>query len=446
MAFRQTDFDGVVCAGNIEPSKCLIDYITGAGQFYVENPYYVQTSIRAGKKTPFVDVEYSGKQGSGQAIHAPTIFYHHSNGQYYSPSRYNILWRTNELGASKVIRFKAPYGGVDEHGKPTKLQESKSKIRTVSIGVVSRSKFDVAVDDQSMAVITFHLTEVLSILSYAYSFYIDLADAKYKSCKDNISFYNLFIDDINSKLTSANITKAKVEIDEDAIRHFNEPIAYIQDPDCFEDIKPTIPAIKDDDSYIPLWTLQRAINQFYVEARKNRIDASKYVAANRVNFMNKIALVNYAGNKAQLKTFKKDEDVDWKQFFIIKSDFTFLNTSNEEDREKCKGLCTSVFGDDAFVPIGSEEEMMTYYNALLRGEIYLSFEYKISLFAKSAYGLHVKTAMFDCVKEQASVGTMSAATRLAKERREREKRTAAMSTVIAADNDDDEDLEVSLSE
>lgn len=443
MAFKQTEFLGFICAGDIEPSKCLMDYITGRGQFYIENSYYVQPSIRAGAKRPFIDNDYLAKQGAGMQVHSPTIYYHHSNGQYYSPSRYCILWKMNALADNKTFKMQAPYGGVDEKTKkPIKMSTGESKIKTYSIGIFSRSPFTKSPEDVSLSIITFHFTEVLSILAYAHIFDINLADAKYGECADNITFYTTFTNDINAKLEHCGV-KQRVKIDEASIKAFNEPIAYIQDPDCFEDIKPSIPAIKDGDSYVPMMTLQRSINEFYLEARKNRVDASKYVAANKVNFMNKLSLLKYESNKCMLKTYQKEDDPEWKQLFAIKSDFTFINTSDIASAETCRGLCTHVYGDsDEFEPLKSEEELMTYYNTTLRGEMYIVPEFKISLFAKSAYGLHIKTSRFDCVRVQNTDSSLAAATRLAREKRARER----IATTIEAPVEEDDEPDITLSE
>lgn len=442
--FKSTEFLGFICAGDIEPSKCLMDYITGHGQFYIENSYYVQPSIRAGAKRPFVDNDYLAKQGAGGQVHAPTIYYHHADGQYYSPSRYSILWKMNALSDGKTFKLQAPYGGIDEKTKkPIKLSTTESKIKTYSIGVFSRSPFSKSPEDAALSIITFHFNEVLSILAYAYIFEINLADAKYSACKDNVTFYKLYAADINAKLEAAGV-KQRVKIDEESIKAFNNPVAYIQDPDCFEDIKPSVPAMLMDDTYVPMMTLQRSINEFYMEARKSRVDASKYLSANKVNFMNKLALIKYESNKCMLKTYQKDDDPEWKQLFAVKSDFTFINTSDEAAAETCKGLCTHVYGDkDEFEPLKNEEELMTYYNTTLRGEMYIVPEFKISLFAKSAYGLHIKTARFDCVRVQNTDSSLAAATRLAREKRERER---IASTITMPETEQNEDSDITLSE
>ena len=422
-------FDGVVYASDIKPCDYLLDYINGKGQFYVENSYYplVKYVYDEKNKRPFVEDDF--KTDGGINVKTPRIcFKYGGNFQRY----FSIVWNTNTASNNKQFFCLNAYMGWDEKNKkPLKLKPTDGKVRPFEIQISSQTDFDDSPDDMALSLLTFHLSEVFSILTYAYIFDLNLADDDFKKCKDNKELYQTFADKVNKKLTGI----TEIVVDEEMIERYNDIPIYIKDPDDEDVTAMQIPVFWDGEEYKTLWCMQNFMNEGLIKSDKKGpklIDGiDKIIDERRTNILKIIVKKAAMGNRFMLRLSKpKDDGSESRRIFGAKGVFIILNTESKVDRDKCAGLCTKIFDKSkrAWVPIDSEEFLMKHYRQKLSGDIYFKLEFKLGTTGKGTFTLKPKVEMFDVKILPRESSIMNGATLRALHRIEDDEKTEALAT------------------
>ena len=436
MAFKATtrQFDGVVYASDIKPCNCMIDYINGKGQFYVENEFYtpVKFTYDMKNKRPFAEDEY--KTDAGVSIKTPKLLYNFG-GKFYR--KFSIVWNVNAANSTKQLFCLNVYNGWDKDKKiPLKVNDGKGKIKIYEIPLTSMNDFDDSADDNALALLTFHLTEAFGILAYAYIFDINLAADKYKRCTDNHTLYANLAADINSKLDDI----AAIEIENDAVERYNDVPTYIKDPEDEDVTAMQVPAYYDGEKYKPLHMLQNFIfdGLFTTSNRGPKLidGVAEKLSERKANLLKLIGKKSAIGNRSMLRLSGKDGEE--RKLFTIKGQFKFLNCESKEDRDKCAGLCTTIFDrtKKIWVPIDSEEYLMKHYRQKLSGDVYMSFEFKLGTTGKGTFIMKPKFDMFDVkILPKESAGVSGATLRAMHRIDAEEKIEAPIETGVVGDND-----------
>lgn len=435
MSYKSSsDFNGIVYSGDIKRASCLLDYINGKAQFYVENQYYTPFEQRAPKsgvlKKPFFDIDYKDSKTGGEQLHAPYIFYHQKADKYFRS--FEICCAENKLTSVKRFFMLNPFGLVNDAGVPQKAPDNGKSLQSFKIPFTSISPYAESPDDQALAKWAFDMTEVLSILTHAYIFQVDLANEKYKSIIDNISFYKAFAEDINAYLSKKKIEQ-KVEIDEDMVAHYSEDISYIPDPDATSKLFPPVPAYFDEDTndYEVLSTIQTFIKNFVDEAKKRKVQPRNYLEGARLSLFTNIIGKTNPTNKINLKQSRADDGTYTGRFTINSIINIVGEKATEEEIKKRSFAYTCIFtDDDTWTPIAKQEDLMAYYRQSISGDVYIKPSFKIGLFAQVSYGLFVDVSKLDVRIIPKKTYDNSGATAIAKARREARGKVDAIAAPI----------------
>lgn len=441
-------FGGIVFASDIEPAECMLDYINGKAQFYAENQHYVvMKSKSAGQlKSAFSMNDYQPNQTSKQ-VHSPQIYYKHTNGMYFR--NFSIVWRQNTATDVKDFYVMSPFGGWSVEKKcAIKTDAKPGTTKKFNIPVFSSTLFEESIDDQKLAILGFHLNEVLVILMLAYIFNINLAADAYTKIHDNKTFYDTFINDINKALKEMKCPTTVEPIDEEFIEKYNMPVVNTPDPEAFGmDVKPNILAYKtgdEDEPYDVLPTLMYNVEKMYVSALRSKFAFAKHLTkTNAFDMLSKIIPLKIPQEKIMYRAYEAkaadSEETYWKHQFQVKGSFRIMNSDDPEDIEKCKNLCTNYFNDETgWTPIDNEEYLMNYYRSTCTGDLYIGLEYVIGLFMKPSFGLIPRITKIDLTKSVKGEDYEDESTKLALQRRQAQKSGIAQSgrnNVIVSDDD-----------
>ena len=414
-------FGGVVFSSDLKSADCILDYINGKGQFYIENEYYpvVKTAIQ--KKKPFADIEFA--KGTNKTIHCPTVYYHVGGERY---SRYfTIDWTSSSRTVVKEVYVNAPFDSWDDAAKKPKvlppLKDTEFSRKSV-IPMISTTPFEESAEDINLSRTTFLLNEAFVVLTYAYMFDIDLASEDYKDCDNNVDFLSTFIDEINDKLKSAKSPVLVDQIDEKHIAKYDEPIPWCPDPMDISSM-PQLVLCYSIEPFEELQTLHYVMADFYKKSMIKRFAPDRYLSKkNAVDIMKGICTMKYPQNKIMYKSRPPtDPDQQEIQFNFQVKGLAVIGNPNYSKFNDAKSLFTQYFATTGrWEPITTDDYLAEYYKSRVRGDIHLGLEFKLGIYTKSSFGLVAKIAKIDVKKVIRESVLIDDATRLALARRSEE--------------------------
>lgn len=401
MSFTTSDFKGIVYASDITPSEYILDYINGKGQFYVENSAY--PLIKSGKLKPFIDNDFKGQYGT--QIHMPMICYN-AKGQY--TSRFTILWAENKAQTDKTVRVLHAFNGVDESGKPKLTGEQKGKFKKLSIPLTSVEAIKDSPDDRKIALLSFHLNEILIVLNVAYLFGIDLSNSDFKACTNNEEFYETLIGEINGYLQSKKCKSEMKDMESESLEHYNDDLYYRDDMKVRGKDKPKVPHYKEMDGeevrYVRLTTFHDLFKQLCMDIEDNGGSVTGLVTGAKKEIIDAIYNCPALKNPNTLRAYerkmeKEDEAPETAENFQIKGTFS-IQQYEPETIDKLAGLCTQTYNPSTkkWKPIDKEEILMDMYKSRIHGLIYLELSYSFGIFKQMSIGLNTRVAKIDVEK------------------------------------------------
>lgn len=440
MSFKTTGFKGIVYGSDIETSTCLIDYINGKGQFYIENTAY--PLIKPGAKKPFIDNDYSSKYGT--QVHSPSICYKTDK---ETTSRFMILWGENKADFDKTVRVLYPYGGIDEKtGAPIKTASSDGKFKKLTIPLTDVEDPSRTIDNQKLNLLSFHLTEDLSYLAFGYCAGVDFAKKDFKDLTTNREYNHAFTDEFNNYLASKKCKYTLKYIDDDMISHYNDEIYYRDDKTVKGKVKPKVPHYKYMDGtearYVRLETLLDKMKELADEIAENDGDIGKYFTGAKQELMSNLCFCQALKNSNTLRTYTRTtedgEEGETVENFQIKGTFSIKQYKVDGPIDKLAGLCTQIYDPATkhYKPIEAEEQLMEFYKSRINGLIYLELYFTIGMFKETTIGLNTRIAKMDVTKVVATSSGDDEAARLSEMRR----RTTTAEPVVEQHHDERDEI------
>lgn len=446
MAFKVVGsgaFEGVVYAGDIKPATCMLDYVRGTASFYIENTYYPVASAKREEADKKLYV-YQNDKATGkpsQRMNAPVIFYHHGDSYYRD---YQVYWGDNintYALYTKPMSIMNPYGAIDANGKPKKTEDDgKKKIRSFGIQISSLEKFEGSSSDKALSQITFHISELHSILLYAHIFKLDLSAPQYQKITTNTDFYKTVVEDMNKYLEENGIS-VRIKLTKemlDAIEKYNEPIVYAPDPDSDEEMRASIPVYEEDGVILALPTFQSMIKTFKADLRKARVDPKTFLEEPELSKFNKFSISVSVSNRFMLTKYApKSDPINIRDIFKIKADFNVPGKACPPEKViEWRSLFTQLSDGENHHAI-TEDELMALYRKRGQGHLFFKFELNLGVYIKPAYSLTATVTVINFTAvEKSSVSTSDKAFDLI--RRSKVSASTAPRTVEAEDRKSDD--------
>lgn len=393
-----------VYSDSIIPAICLLDYINTKNRFYVENDFYPipkRPTKTVGKELkPFVDSIYS--TADGRSIKLPDIYYRF-DGDYYSKN-YTILWSPDKRQRkSFFVRY---YG----KGEPNLTGKNKLfPLNYVFSSTFSSEDENPATEDESLAILSFHLTEVMTILLYAYIFDINLASDEFKGCTDNLTLYKLLEDAINDSLEKVGLER-RFEINEEMVEKYNGPIYYTKDDD--DENPKNYPAYWDiaNENIEKIHTLQTFIKKLFNHSsfakKGGKFQFNSYFNKEKAELLTLLKNKEHFNNKIGKQIyFNKSTEKDVARFQIILKT-NLVNRDVVHPGEGIEFFATKFFNQStrSIEPLTNQTEYMQKLNMKrVEGNVYIRFAPKFSTFGKGSYGLNCDLINIDVTVKQSSM-------------------------------------------
>ena len=392
-------FGGVIMGSDIKIPASMYQYITGEGQFYVENPFYDNTMKKTGGNV-FSQDDFQSKTEkgglNGYNPHAPDIFVHHVDGRFYSS--FEIGWIANDLpkieNGARYYLMK-PY---DESAPKPAATTHHFKFTMTSKGT---DELENDVNDK-IGILHFQLSQVLAYLWLSYIFSVNMGDQVFKTVNDNYTFINTFISCLNGKFTAAGATHEMPKISPEIALKYSEPVIYVEDPDDpLSEHPPTVPAYKIIDQgtaeeFVKLPTILSILKTYFPQNMKAVMAAitgsKEQIARKQEHFKKMMGLSKINPGAAYSHTVKNKGMPDEKVYenFKITADFRIKCGPCSQGQEffctKTKALGPG--GKYIWKTVEYENNPITsLYNSPVQGVVFFKPEFKIALYRISSAGI-----------------------------------------------------------
>lgn len=328
--------------------KCILDYINGKNQIYVENSYY---NLTREKKQAFKDIEYDSYKQS------PRIY--QKVGDAYVPCE--IIW--GFPAKTKSYYLFHPYSPIND---------LKGKIVKAGIPISSKDE-----DDSNIKLIEFshRLCMVFDLLVFAYVFNINLASDKYKIIDNNLTLIQMLLKDVESSLKEHGCdVKASFELtddEKDDIKFIDEDVPLYASGKYFPglDTNITAPFRLIDKNLVQLKTIKSIIrgrlilNPRWPIKYGGQTDAIVQTIISSTETQNSI-IKNYS---------TKTED-DLIEFISYKVNGKFsIPTPINDNADSMKNLLTSRFNEDTsmFEIVKNKNDLASIFDKSMNGIIFI---------------------------------------------------------------------------
>lgn len=353
----------ILYSADLKRPNCLLDYINGNNEIYVENWHYSLTKPRDGKK-PFENNEYANNP------QPPTIYYHKDGN--FDP-KVEIIWGSRIT--SKLYRISHPFKGIDDKGKPIVPDVSKSKIGKVSLPITSVDRENTA-ENVNLVNFSFDLTQVLDILTYSYGFGIDLASPEYRSITNNVDLVQKFVNDVKSSLHSHGFD-CEYTLSTQEVNDLSEtgPIPYMNASTIRSlglDVKHTVPVVLGEKRRafttihsILYGMLMTVDDDWFLKYPERQSVILQKVSGIRAEVSNSACLKHCTTSKGKIYDLFQ---INGK--FIVPGDKC-------DDIERLNGLLTKKYVS-RYISLRSAAEVCELYDKTVNGDVYLKFGYMLS--------------------------------------------------------------------
>lgn len=354
----------ILYSANLHRPDCLLDYINGNNEIYVENSYYNLTP-RKGDEKVFESYEYK------ENPQPPTIYFN-NGGRWVS--NFEVDWGTPT--EPMVYRIGHPFNAIDEKTKkPLPISTSRAKIVRVSIPLSSNVASPSSVN---LVNFTHDMTQVLDLLIYAYGFGINLASETYKAIHDNVSMIKQFTTDIHESLAEKGFS-VEFKLGEDALADVanKSTVIYVNATKVrgsLLDTKHIVPVVKVGERLRLFNTIHRIIHlalqkcedEWYSGYPKRRMEILSAITRSPAS----------ANNSAILKHIVTSSN---KVYDIYQTNGKFSLTGDLcEDVGRISGLLTKYFDGTSYSIIKSQETLFDIYDKAVNGDVFLKFGFMIS--------------------------------------------------------------------
>ena len=381
-----------VFADKIIPATCLIEYINQTNLFYVENDFYPlpkKSSATSRTLKPFVNTIYSTKDGAGYKT--PDIYF--KSGSFWTKN-YSILWNTSDKSKSKTFF-------ANTFAKDSKdSEEKKTSIENYTFSSCNVDDSS-CLEDKILRILSFHLSEVFTILLYSYIYDIDLGSDEFRACSDNVTLYRLIEERINKKLEMLKLP-SEFEINEDMVAKYNGDVYYTKDEGNDAKYYPAFWESEVDDP-VKIQTLQTFIYKLHRTAtygKKGGIPFrfDKYFGEEKAKLLKFIKDREHLDNKTRHTIYynKRDDKLSSRFQFSVKT--MAVNRSVVPVGHPVEFYCTRYFNKSTrkiCILTSKDEYMKELAKKRLTGNVYFKFEFKLSTIAKGSFVLGNNLSMID---------------------------------------------------
>lgn len=354
----------ILYSANLHRPACLLEYLNGNNEIYVENAYYPLVPSKDDKK-PFESNEYDKNP------QPPTIYFNNA-GRWVS--NFDLDWGTS--AEPMVYRFGHPFKAIDEKSKkPVPIDTSKGKLVRVSIPLSTNVKSPSSV---SLVDFTHDMTQVLDLLIYAYGFDIDLASDTYKAIHDNVSLIKQFTQDIHDSLAEKGFD-VEFKLGQEELQDIADQssITYVNATKIRTsglDSKHTVPAVKVGERFRMYNTIHRII---YLALQRCDDDWYRSYPTRRSEILAATSgTIASTNNSTVLKHVTTSKG---KVYDLYQTNGKFALAGDKcEDIGRISGLLTKYFDGSTYSIIGSQSLVLDLYDKAVSGDVFLKFNFMIS--------------------------------------------------------------------